>query len=140
MTGAMTQVSIDFETSHLVFPILIACVLALLGLAIVIRDRARIAGAGAYWRGILGGMDRGRFFGTLGLTLVYFLLMVPVGRIWPNTGMGFLLCSIPYVLLTGLLFMHDRSLRAMLPVIVMALVAPVLAWWLFTYPFFMTLP
>ncbi|WP_308918236.1 tripartite tricarboxylate transporter TctB family protein [Jannaschia sp. LMIT008] len=138
--GDLTRVTIDFERSHLVFPTIVAAVLAVLGLAIVLRDRRRIAGAGAHWRGIWRDMDRVRFLGTLALTLLYFTLMVPVGRIWPNTGLGFLVCSIPFVLATGLLFMHDRGWRQVLPVVAVAGIAPTFVWWLFTYPFFLTLP
>ena len=136
----LARVTIDFDTSHLIFPILIAIVLGLLGLAILIRDRRRIATAGGYWRETLAGMDKFRFFGTLGLVLLYFSLMVPVGDFWPNTGMGFLLCSVPFVFLSGLLFMHERSWRQILPVAIISVIAPTFVWWLFTYPFFLTLP
>lgn len=138
--NGLTSVTIDFETSHLIFPILIAIVLGILGLAIVIRDRARIATVGGYWKSTFARMDRMRFFGTLVLVLLYFSLMIPVGDLWPNTGMGFLLCSIPFVFLSGLLYMHDRGWRHVLPLAVVALVAPTATWWLFTYPFFLTLP
>lgn len=134
------NITIDFETSHLVFPTIVAALLAVLGLVIVIRDRRRIAGSGAYWRDIFSNMDHLRFFGTLGLTLAYFSLMVPVGNIWPNTGYGFLFCSIPFVFLSGLIFMHDRSFRSMIPLVIVALVGPTFVWWLFTYPLFLTLP
>ena len=134
------RVSIDFDTSHLIFPALVAVILALLGLAIVIRDRRRIATAGAYWRGVLGGMDRLRFFGTIVLTVIYFSLMVPVGDLAPNTGLGFAVCSVVFVFLSGLLFMHRRPFRAVATLAVVALVAPTLVWWLFTGPFFLTLP
>ncbi|MGB0905738.1 MAG: tripartite tricarboxylate transporter TctB family protein, partial [Mangrovicoccus sp.] len=107
--GGLTQVTINFDTSHLIFPILIACVLGVLGLAIVIRDRAELAQAGSHWRRIWTEMDRFRFLGVLVLTVVYFLAMVPVGNVWPNTGLGFLICSVPFVFLTGCLFSHDRS-------------------------------
>ncbi len=137
---ARTQVTIDFETSHLIFPTIIATVLTLLFLTIVIRDRSRIAGSGAYWRQTFASMDKVRFFGTLVLTLIYFWLMVPVGNMWPNTGMGFLICSVPYVFAVGLLYLHERSLRNMIPVAIMAAVAPPLAWWLFSYIFFLSLP
>jgi Ca2+/Na+ antiporter len=136
----LTRVTVDFDTSHLIFPTLIAIVLAILGLAILITNRRQIAGSGAYWRGIFGQMDKVRFLGTLAITVIYFSLMVPVGNIWPNTGLGFLICSIPYVFLTGVLFLHRRSLRDMLPVAITAAVAPTLVWWLFTYLFFLTLP
>lgn len=138
--GQLTQVTIDFKSSHLLFPTIIAIVLGLLGLAIVIRDRARIAAAGGYWAGIWRDMDKPRFLGTIALTLVYFSLMVPVGNIWPNTGRGFLYCSIPYVFLTGALSMHDRTVQTLLPLAIVALVGPIFVWWLFTYPLFLTLP
>lgn len=138
--GDLTRVTIDFETSHLIFPTIIAILLGLLGLVILIRDRARIAASGAYWRAIWTDMDKARFLGALALTLLYFSLMVPVGDLWPNTGLGFLLCSIPYVFATGVLFMHDRRPRQMLPLLIVAVVGPTFVWWLFTYPLFLTLP
>lgn len=138
--GNLTQVTIDFKSSHTLFPTVIACVLAVLGLVIVIRDRQRILQAGATWRATFADMDKIRFFGALGLTLLYFSLMVPVGNIWPNTGMGFLICSIPFVLGSGLLFMHERTFRTIVPLAIVAAVGPTFVWWLFTYPLFLTLP
>ncbi|SFH47060.1 Tripartite tricarboxylate transporter TctB family protein [Palleronia marisminoris] len=134
------NITIDFETSHLVFPTVIGVILAILGLAILVRDRRRIAAAGSYWRETLGWMDKKRFFGTLVLTLIYFSLMVPVGNFWPNTGYGFLFCSVPFVFLSGLLFMHDWTLRGIIPLAIVAVVGPTFVWWLFTYPLFLTLP
>ncbi len=93
--GNLTHVTINFDTSHLIFPTLIGCILGLLGLAIAIRDRGAILASGAHWRQIFAEMDKPRFLGTLVLTVVYFSAMVPVGNLWPNTGMGFLICSIP---------------------------------------------
>ena len=46
----------------------------------------------------------------------------------------------PYVFLTGVLFMHDRSLRSLMPLTIVAVVGPIFVWWLFTYPLFLTLP
>jgi Ca2+/Na+ antiporter len=138
--GSLTHVTVNFATSHLIFPTLIAGILALLGLAILITRRHAIAGSGAYWRGILSGMDRVRFPGAVALTVLYFLLMVPVGEHWPNTGLGFLICSVPYVFLTGALFLHRRGPRDLIPVAITAAVAPTLVWWLFTDLFFLTLP
>lgn len=138
--GELTSVKIDFATSHLVFPTLIGIVLLVLGVAILITQRREIVGAGTLWRETLANMDKFRFFGTLALTVLYFLLMVPVGEIWPNTGMGFLLCSIPFVALTGILFAHDRSLPKLLPMLVVAVLAPVATWWLLSEIFFLTLP
>lgn len=136
----LTQITVDFETSHLVFPRLVAVVLILLGVAVLVTRRREILASGAYWRGILHEMDKLRFLGTLALTVAYFSLMVPVGQFWPNTGLGFLLCSIPYVFLIGVLYLHDRQVRQFIPVCLTALLAPALVWWLFTDVFFLTLP
>lgn len=138
--GEWTRVEVDFATSHLIFPTLIGVVLALLGAAILITHRREVLGSGTMWRETFSRMDKPRFFGSLGLTILYFSLMVPVGDIWPNTGMGFLLCSIPFVALTGILFMHERTLRSMVPVLIIALAGPLLVWWLFSDIFYLTLP
>lgn len=138
--GGLTKVEIDFATSHLIFPTLIGTMLLILGAAIVISRHREILGAGGMWRETFARMDKLRFFGTLVLTMLYFLLMVPVGDIWPNTGMGFLLCSIPFVAVLGILFAHDRSPRRLVPLLIVAVVAPLLTWWLLSEIFFLTLP
>ena len=136
----LLKVSINFETSHLIFPMLIGCVLLLLGLAILVTHRGAIAGSGAMWARTFANMDKPRFFGTLILTVIYFLLMVPVGDRWPNTGLGFLLTSIPFVAAISILYMHERDARSLIPVLIVAIAAPTLVWWLFTYVFALTLP
>lgn len=138
--GDLLQVTIDFDRSHLIFPRLIMVILLLLGVAIVIRDRKAIAHSGAMWAETFRNMDKIRFFGTIGLTIAYFLLMVPVGDIWPNTGLGFLICSIPFVLLISILYMHERDWRSLIPVLIVSVTVPTLVWWLFTYVFALTLP
>ncbi len=122
------------------FPTLIGAILLALGTAILITRRQAIAGAGQYWSQTLAAMDKPRFFGTIALTLVYFLLMVPVGDIWPNTGMGFLICSIPFVALSGLLYLQERTKSAVTVLAVVAVAAPLLVWWVFAHVFFLTLP
>lgn len=136
----LTRVKVDFATSHLIFPTLIGLVLLALGVAILITRRREVLASATLWRETLAGMDKPRFFGTLALTVLYFSAMVPVGEFWPNTGMGFLLCSIPFVALTGILFMHGRTGRAIVPVLITALAGPLLVWWLFSDIFFLTLP
>jgi hypothetical protein len=138
--GELTSVKVDFATSHQIFPTLIGIVLLILGVAILITQRREIFGAGAMWRETFARMDKLRFLGTLALTILYFSLMVPVGGFWPNTGLGFLLCSIPFVALSGLLFLHERTLPKTVPVFAVALAGPLLVWWLFSDIFFLTLP
>lgn len=138
--GGLTQIKVDFATSHLIFPALIGTILVILAVAIAITQRQEIMASGAMWRDTVTQMDKPRFLGALALTIIYFSLMVPVGDLWPNTGMGFLLCSIPFVAVTGILFMHERTVPKLVPVLVVAVVGPVLVWWLFSSVFFLTLP
>lgn len=136
----LTAVTVDFDTSHLLFPRIITVVLLLLGVMILIQERKRIAASGVYWQAIFTRMDKQRFFGTLAATVIYFCAMVPVGDLWPNTGLGFLICSILYIFLVGMLFLHVRNRRSVIPVVLTALIAPTLVWWLFTDLFYLTLP
>lgn len=138
--GDLMKVSISFEKSHLIFPTLIGVILLLLGLAILVTHRTELLNSGAMWSRTFGDMDKPRFFGTLILTVIYFLLMVPVGDLWPNTGLGFLICSIPFVAAISILYMHERDARSLIPVLIVAIAAPTLVWWLFTYVFALTLP
>lgn len=138
--GELTRVKVDFATSHLIFPTLVGIVLLILGAAILVTQRRELLGAGAMWRDTFARMDKPRFFGAIALTIIYFSLMVPVGEVWPNTGMGFLLCSVPFVALTGMLFLHERTPRKLLPIAIVALAGPLLVWWLFSDIFFLTLP
>jgi Ca2+/Na+ antiporter len=138
--GSLTGVSIDFAMSHLVFPKLIGSILGLLGLAILVTRRQTIAGSGAMWRETFSEMDKPRFFGTLALLVIYFFLMEPVGSLWPNTGLGFLLCSVPFVFLSGVIFMHHRGPRALAVLALISVTIPSLIWWLFAEVFFLTLP
>ena len=85
------------------------------------------------------GMDRPRFFGTLALMVIYFFLMEPVGSLWPNTGMGFLLCSVPFVFLSGVIFMHEHGPRPLALLALISVTGPSLIWWLFAEVFFLTL-
>ncbi|MGV2114377.1 tripartite tricarboxylate transporter TctB family protein [Agrobacterium salinitolerans] len=138
--GELTRVKVDFATSHLIFPTVIGAILALLAVAILFTEYRNILASGPMWRQTLAKMDKLRFFGTLVLTIVYFSLMVPVGDIWPNTGLGFLICSVPFILAIGLLYMHERRVRDIIPLAIVAIVAPVSIWWLFNDVFFLTLP
>ena len=138
--GDLTRVTIDFQTSHLIFPTLIGAVLALLGLAILLTRYRAILAAPGYWADVLRDMDRRRFFGTLAMVLVYFGAMEPLGQLWPNRGFGFLFCSIPFLFLNGLLLLRNRRPVALAVLALVSLIAPVLTWWLFGEVFFLTLP
>lgn len=133
-------VEVDFPTSHLIFPRLMIGLLVILGVAILITQRRPILGAlgrRPFWP---AGIDRLRFFGTLVLILAYFFALPAVGNIFPNTGLGFLFCSMPFVFALSLLFLHERTARAILGALISAVVAPLAVWFILSRIFGITLP
>jgi len=134
------HVTIDFDTSHLIFPTIIAVVLGILFIAILItRGRTMFASVtnAPYWP---TGIDHMRFFGTLVLTVAYFLAMPAVGDFFPNTGLGFYLCSIPFLFALSTLYLHQRNRRTLLIAGANALIAPTAVWYLLSEIFNISLP
>ncbi|EHJ93400.1 hypothetical protein KUC_0347 [Vreelandella boliviensis LC1] len=66
--------------------------------------------------------------------------MAVVGDIFPYTGYGFLMVSMAFVLLMSLLYLHDWTKKAITIVVVNAIVAPSLAWFVLAKLFTITLP
>lgn len=132
-------VEVDFDRSHLLFPTLVALLLAALGLAILVTRRRAIAAAVAGPRA--GGADHLRLWGTLALCVAYILALPPVGRLAPNTGAGFLICSPPFILALSLLYMHPpRGGRALLAAAATAVAAPLVVWGALARAFNISLP
>ncbi|MBX2829973.1 MAG: tripartite tricarboxylate transporter TctB family protein [Rhodospirillales bacterium] len=134
------NVTIDFSTSHMIFPTIIAVILGILLITILItRGSTMLATVtnGAWWP---AGIDHKRFFGTLALTVVYFLAMPSVGDIFPNTGLGFYLCSIPYLFALSTLFLHERSRRTLSIAAANAIIAPSVVWYILSELFNISLP
>lgn len=138
--NSLLKVKIDFATSQLVFPHIIEAILAIL-LVIVIAVRwRRIAAAVAGGPPWPIGIDNLRFFGTIFATIGYFLAMPAIGNHFPNTGLGFLCGSIPYLLLMSLLYLHDWRPRPIIYAAANALIAPTLIWYVLGNVFNISLP
>lgn len=137
-------VTIVFEQSHLFFPRIIHWVLLLLFLLILVfvgRPYLQAVKSGSRSLPFTEGQfDQFRFFGTLVLTVVYFVLMESVGEYFPNTGLGFLIVSIPYMFLLSLIYLHHRDRRHLVIISINSLVAPVVAWYVLARVFGITLP
>jgi len=140
----LLKVEIDFDRSHLVFPGIIETMLLVLGVVILIQRRAAIL---ASLRGFAASLpparwnfDRTRLFGTLALTVIYFAAMEPVGHIWANTGMGFLICSMLFCLGLSRLLAHDITRRKWINILLMSVIGPTLVWLVFSQVFRVTLP
>ncbi|HEX5739455.1 MAG TPA: tripartite tricarboxylate transporter TctB family protein [Hydrogenophaga sp.] len=144
MLSDLFKVQIDFDRSHLVFPAIVEWLLIVFALAIVVQRRALIRAtlgrvftrlAPASWR-----FDQARLFGTLALTVAYFLAMEPVGRVLPNTGIGFVICSIVFFLALARLLVHDITPRKWLSIGLASFIGPLLVWYVFSEIFRVTLP
>lgn len=137
-------VKIVFDQSHLFFPRIIHWVLLILMLSIAVflsRRYLREVNNGERSLPFTDGhFDRFRFFGTIILTVLYFILMEYVGKFFPNTGLGFLIMSIPFMFLLSLLYLHRRDRRHLVIITVSCLVAPVIAWYVLARLFGITLP
>lgn len=140
----LLTVSIDFDQSHLFFPKIIHWVLLILFLMIVIfvgRSYLREVRTGKKSLPFTEGrFDLFRFFGTIILTILYFVSMEYVGGFFPNTGLGFLIMSIPYMFLLSLLYVHHRDRRHLLMITLNSGIAPVVAWYVLAQLFGITLP
>jgi hypothetical protein len=142
--SSLLSISIDFETSHLFFPMIIHWVLALLFLAVLVTKTIPFLAAvkrGERTLPIIGeSMDGFRFFGTIVLMVAYFYLMAFVGNMFPYTGYGFLFVSMIFVLLMALMYMHEWTKKAVTTAVITAIVAPSLAWFVLAKLFKITLP
>ncbi|WP_404420564.1 tripartite tricarboxylate transporter TctB family protein [Thalassospira australica] len=136
----LLKVTVDFDTSHIIFPTIIAVILGILFLAILVtRGRTIFAsiGSGPWWP---VGIDHLRFFGTIAGTVLYFLAMPAVGDIYPNTGLGFYLCSIPYLFAMSVLYLHERGRKQLIIAGLNAVIAPSLVWYILSELFNISLP
>lgn len=142
--SSLLSVSIDFETSHLFFPRIVHWIMAGLFALILVMKVAPFMAAvkrGERTMPIIGeARDNFRFFGTLVLITAYFYFMAVVGNMFPYTGYGFLMVSMAFLLLMSLLYLHDWSKKAITILVVNAIVAPSLAWFVLAKLFTITLP
>lgn len=142
--SSLFRVTVDFDQSHMLFPIIVMWVLAFLLLLI-----ALVYGI-PYLRAIRSGekklsfstahIDKIRLLGTIILTIFYFVSMDFVGGFFPNTGLGFLLMSIPFMLLLSLLYAHELNRRKIIAIALNAVIAPSIAWYVLAQLFNITLP
>ncbi len=138
------KVNIAFKQSHLLFPSIVEWTMGVLLLAIAVVHGPELL---AQWRN--GAMkkrishwkvDKKRFFGSVLLTVVYFAAMEPVGTIYPNSGVGFLLTSIAYGFGLSWLFVHDNNRHKTILMAMSSVITPLVVWLVFSLVFKITLP
>ena len=142
--SSLLKVHINFPESHTFFPTIVSWVMGLLLVAIFL-----IYGV-PYLRSVSKGqrkisfsmknIDTLRLLGTIVLTVVYFMSMDYVGRFFPNTGLGFLLMSVPFMFLLSMLYVHGLNRIKFLIISLNAIIAPSIAWLVLAKMFRITLP
>lgn len=151
MTGLskLLSISIDFGTSHLFFPkIIIAFIVFMLifkGVAAFAKHLKHhdLAESLKKYRFFEPDMDKAKLIGALVLIPLYFLAMDRIGLLFPNMGMGFLIASIPFMLLSSFLFVgkeDSRKRNVVIAVVSTSVLVPLIVWLLFTKMLFITLP
>ncbi len=141
---SLLEVSIDFDQSHLFFPQLVLGFLAGMLVLIIVLNYGRLVeivktrGAGlAFFE---ENADKFRLFSTLALVVAYFVAMDYVGQLFPNTGLGFLFCSMAFIFALSLVYVHEVTRRVLLVITSNALIAPLAAWYVLGTLFNITLP
>jgi len=138
------RLSIDFDQSHLFFPHIVTwLLLGLLVLIVVLRGPGFVARLRANGVALLlpaPGFDHARFFGSLGLIVVYFVAMDFFSDFAPNTGLSFLFTSIVFMAALSLLYVHGLTRRKLWLIAACSVGLPSIAWYAFTTFFNLTLP
>jgi len=142
--SSLFEVKINFAESHTFFPTIVLWVLVfLLVLIFIFNGIPYLKALSAGKRQLsfsVAHIDKIRLIGTLGLTIAYFLLMDYVGAFFPNMGYGFLFVSIPFILLLSLLYAHEMTRKKIMIIVLNAVIAPGIAWFLLAKMFDITLP
>lgn len=143
-SASFLDVTIDFSQSHLFFPNLVIWLLGLLLLAIAVVYRGHLAAIARNpakeLRFFNANPDKFRLFATLALVAIYFYAMDEVGMLFPNTGLGFLICSVVFIFLLSFVYAHEHSKRVLVLISCNALISPTAAWLILGKLFDITLP
>lgn len=141
---SLLEVKIDFAQSHTFFPTIVIWTLVFLLVLIFVFNGI------PYIRSLLSGesrinittehVDKIKLIGTLVLTVGYFMLMEYVGSFFPNMGYGFLFISIPFILLLSLLYVEGLDKKKLVAIVLNAILAPSIAWFVLAKLFNITLP
>ncbi len=138
------DITIPFDQSHLFFPRIITWLLCGLFVLVVIQNArpiiSKYRSGGMTELLDLEGFHKFKFFGTVALVVVYFIMMDVVGGWFPNMGFGFLFVSMPFICLMGLMYVHEITRRTLTTIVIVSLASPLLAWFVLARLFHITLP
>ena len=141
---SLFDVSIEFSKSHLFFPNIILWILAGLFVLIVILY------GGSFFRDIKSGKrkihffcenyDKFRLISTFILLPAYIYMMDVIGEYYPNSGLGFLLATIPFMLILSLIYVHNLDRKKALIIVINSALSPLFVWYTFGTLFNISLP
>jgi hypothetical protein len=141
---SLFNISIDFSNVQWFFPKIISALLVITFFLVIIKKRSSILAGIKQGTHSLSGRNkdfhRGRVFGTILLIAIYFYGMNAIGNLFPNTGYGFLLASIPFTFLLSLLYVDTVTLTRIMFLLVNAIISPCIIWLLFGRLFSLPLP
>lgn len=142
--SSSTSLTIDFEHSHLFFPTLMSWLLVLLILLVTCTYGRSIStsllnciqGNNHTWQT----MHKRSFFGTIFITLSYFILLGQLSEVMPNTGFAFLISSMLFLWSLAWLFSGKKSAKVYVNMTVNAIVTPFIVWFVLAELFQISLP
>lgn len=132
----LLRLNVDFSDYHLVFPVVIGVLLAVLLVIIGLRWTVRRVRYGPVspeqrFRFFQQGFDWKKLFGAIACIVAYVALLNPL---------GFLLSSILFVVAVSVVFRPTTSARGLIGIGASALCTPLAIWLVFGQLFDITLP
>ncbi|MGF1760636.1 tripartite tricarboxylate transporter TctB family protein [Photobacterium sagamiensis] len=140
---ALLDVSVDFDTSQWFFPKIVLTLMALLLAVIFILDKDKII---SNVKTLLKFKESNKNTNitkivlSVVLLIVYFLSMEWLGELFPNTGYGFLIASIPFMFVLSLFYLPKVEKNEIIAVSINSIMSPVIAWYTLGVVFGITLP
>jgi hypothetical protein len=130
------KLEVQYSTSHLFFPKIVIGILAVLAVIIVtknviVRVHNKKPIISKEWRFFVKDADLFMLFGSLGLFILYILVL---------DMLGFLVSSLICIFLFNLLFCRTLKLKSILISLVITVISSVLVWYLFSVVFNISLP
>ncbi len=143
LLSSVLDVSVDFDTSHLYFPKIVITLMVILGIFILATRHKEIA-IGLVNLKKEATTKTGFKFWKLALTLTYlvsyFVLMQVLSDIFPNTGYGFLITTIPFIFLLSFIYTDEVTKKTVIIISVNSILSPLIAWYVLGNLFGITLP
>jgi len=137
----MLDVSINFDQSHWFFPRIIIFSLIILLIIIFYRERKIIANnLKGFSIGNIINRDNSKCYLFVAIIIFYIFTMEKLGELFPNSGYGFLISTIPLLFITSFILESDITKKKIVFISINSILSPLLAWFVLGKMFGITLP